>query len=149
MKLLVWVLVVFAPLCLLAQVTVSPMPTAVPFATPNPSPSLISTMTSLLSFARGWQSMELYACIAAALKVLADLSKLSFLGNPWAKIPDQYKLLAGAFIGAALVFLGFLAAGVPLLTALSAAIGSSAGAGFIHEVLKDFFPGAEVPDVKA
>lgn len=154
MKLLLWILVGLLPVVVIAQVVPGaspqlpiPAPTIIPiiFATPKPDPSLIPTMLSLMSLAKGWQSMGLYAALAAALKIMAELAKLSFLGNPWAKIPDKYKLLVSSFIGAALVLLGFVAAGAPILAALPAALGSAAGAGFLHEVVQDFFPGLSQP----
>lgn len=146
MKSLLWILVLLAPLCVLAQVVPTATPLIpVPLPTPDSNPSLIPTITGLISLARGWSSLGLYVALATALKYVVDISQLSFLGAPFAKIPVKYQLLVRAGVSAVIAVLGFVAAGAPIVTAVVAGLGTGAGSGFIHELLVDFAPGALPP----
>jgi len=148
MKSFLWILIYLIPVFAFAKTAGVPTPgpsplIPVPIQPPDSNPSLIPTITGIITLARGWSSLGFFVAVGTALKYLVDISQLSFIGSPLLKLPTKYQLLVRSFIAALIAVLGFIAAGAPIVTAIVAGLGTGAGSGFIHELIADFAPGAQ------
>lgn len=115
-----------------AQVPVAP---TVTHLTTMPNPTVGDVLVGIFSLVKSWGSLGLYAGIATALKLIVDGTKALGIFD---KIPAQLQALFVMLIGFVTVGLTTLASGGSFLAALSAALGSSAGAMLLHEVWQDF-----------
>lgn len=131
---LIWVFmlaIVMVGLSVLAQ---TPAPTPIAGPPVVPSPGVGDVLLSFLGIIKSWGSLGIYGGIAAILKLLID--GLKALGI-FDKIPQALQGLFVMLVGVLTVGLATLAAGGTVAQALSAALASSAGSMFLHEILQD------------